>query len=259
MELLAASVIEHSLASRQDGEPQPCAEFADALEEMSDASRRAYRALVEHPGLVSYYEAASPVEELALLNLGSRPARRFGARTLEELRAIPWVFAWTQNRHLVPGWYGVGTAIGRLLESRGRSGEGLVRRMFEGCRIFRLIVDEVEKTLPQVDLDIARGYAGLVPDTATRNEIFGMVEEEYMRTVEAVLRVTGGDMLLERFPRFRRRLSRRLPMLNRVGRAQIELIRRFRGGSRTDELRHEHLTPLLLSINCVAAGLGWTG
>jgi phosphoenolpyruvate carboxylase len=92
-----------------------------------------------------------------------------------------------------------------------------------------------------------------------RDEIFGMVEDEYWRTVDAVLRVTGGDMLLERFPRFRRRLSRRLPMLNRVGRRQVELLRRFRGASGTDEARHELLTPLLLSINCVAAGLGWTG
>ncbi len=259
MELLAASVIEHSLASAKGPAPQPCAEFAGALEELSELSRDAYRELVEHPGLVAYYEAASPVEELALLNIGSRPARRFGARTLEELRAIPWVFAWTQNRHLVPGWYGVGTAIGRFLEARGRKGEQQLGRMFEGCRIFRLIVDEVEKTLPQVDLEIAREYAGLVPDAATRDEIFGRVEEEYRRTVHAVLRVTGNDMLLERFPRFRRRLSRRLPMLSRVGRAQVELIRRFRSASEPGEARDEHLAALLLSINCVAAGLGWTG
>ncbi|HEX9051982.1 MAG TPA: phosphoenolpyruvate carboxylase [Anaeromyxobacter sp.] len=259
MEQLAASVLEHSLASRGGDEPQPCAEFAEALEELSEHSRASYRALVEHPGLVSYYEAASPVEELALLNIGSRPARRAGARTLAELRAIPWVFAWTQNRHLVPGWYGVGTAVARFLDARGREGETQLGRMFERCRVFRLVVDEVEKTLCQVDLDIAREYARLVPDAATRDEILGMVEEEYRRTVEAVLRVTGGDMLLQRFPRFRRRLSRRLPMLNRVGRAQIELLRRFRDGNERQEVRDEHLVPLLLSINCVAAGLGWTG
>ncbi len=259
MELLAASVIEHSLVAANGRERQPRAEFGEAMEELSELSRRAYRELVEHPGLVSYYEAASPVEELALLNIGSRPARRSGARTLDELRAIPWVFAWTQNRHLVPGWYGVGTAIGRFLEARGRAGEEQLARMFEGCRIFRLVVDEVEKTLPQVDLEIAREYARLVPDAATRDEIFGMIEEEYRRTVDAVLRVTGADMLLERFPRFRRRLSRRLPMLKRVGRAQIELVRRFRGAGGQEEVREERLAPLLLSINCVAAGLGWTG
>ncbi len=258
MELLAASVIEHSLASASP-DPQPCADSEEALGTLSDLSHAAYRGLVERPGLVSYYEAASPVEELALLNIGSRPARRSGARTLADLRAIPWVFAWTQNRHLVPGWYGVGTAVGRFLAARGRSGEEQLRRMFDGCRVFRLVVDEVEKTLPQVDLDVARAYARLVPDAEIGREIFGLVEEEYHRTVDAVLRITGGELLLERFPRFRRRLSRRLPALHRLGLAQVELVRRFRDAREREELRDEHLVPLLLSIHCVAAGLGWTG
>jgi phosphoenolpyruvate carboxylase len=259
MELLAASVMEQSLGSGSNREPPPGAGFEEAMQALSDLSHAAYRGLVEHPGLVAYYQCASPVEELALLNIGSRPGRRSGASTLEDLRAIPWVFAWTQNRHLVPGWYGVGSGIARFLELRGRPGEEQLRRMFEGCRVFRLIVDEVEKTLPQVDLDIARAWARLVPDARTGDEIFGMVEEEYHRTVQAVLRVTDRDMLLERFPRFRRRLSRRLPALNRIGLAQVELVRRFRSVKERDQLRDEHLVPLLLSMNCVAAGLGWTG
>ncbi len=258
MELLAASVMEHSLGIGQDSEPL-APEFEEGMRALSELSHRAYRRLVEHAGLVSYYRGASPVEELALLNIGSRPARRSNAGTLEELRAIPWVFAWTQNRHLVPGWYGVGAAFARFAEMRGRSGEDLLRRMFAGCRPFRLIVDEVEKTLPQVDLDVARQYARLVPDAATREEILGLVEEEYRRTVEVVQRVTGQELLLERFPRFRRRLSRRLPALKRVGLEQVELVRRFRSARDGEPLRDERLAPLLLSINCVAAGLGWTG
>lgn len=259
MELLAAGVMEHSLKSGREKELQGNPEFDEALEALSGVSHAAYRSLVDHPGLVSYYEAASPVEELALLNIGSRPARRFGAKTLAQLRAIPWVFAWTQNRHLVPGWYGLGSGLVQFLEVRGDQGEQLLRRMFEGCRLFRLIIDEVEKTLPQVDLAIAREYAQLVPDSQTRDEIFSMVEEEYHRTAAMVLRVTGGGMLLERFPRFRRRLSRRLPVLNRVGLEQVKLIRQFRSAKDQDRSRDEHLVPLLLSINCIAAGLGWTG
>ena len=112
---------------------------------------------------------------------------------------------------------------------------------------------------PQVDLGIAREYAQPVPDARTREGIFGMVEEEYHRTIDAVLRVTGGAALLERFPRFRRRLSRRLPALNRIGLEQVELIRHFRNVKDRGRLRDEELAPLLLSINCVAAGLGWTG
>jgi phosphoenolpyruvate carboxylase len=259
MELLAASVMEHSLGDAWRREPGRSAEFDEAMRALSDLSHDAYRRLVDHPGLVPYYERASPVEELALLNIGSRPARRAGARTLEALRAIPWVFAWTQNRHMVPGWYGVGSAILGFLDRRGRSGEEQLRRMFESCRPLRSVVDEVEKTLPQVDLEVARAYAGLVPDARIRGEIFGMVEEEYHRTVDAILWVTGGRVLLDRFPRFRRRLSRRLPALNRVGLEQVELVRRLREAKHRGHLRDEDLVPVLLSINCVAAGLGWTG
>ena len=258
MELLAASVMAHSLAPPVR-EERPGPEFEEAMRALSDFSHTAYRKLVRHPGLVGYYEAASPVEELALLNLGSRPARRSAAKTLDELRAIPWVFAWTQNRHLVPGWFGVGSGIARYLELDGRAGEERLRRMFDGCAMFRAIVDEVEKTLPQVDLDVAWEWARLVPDAPTRDEIFGMVEEEYHRTVDAVLRITRSRMLVERFPRFRRRLSRRLAALSRIGLEQVELIRRFRAAKEREERREEHLAPLLLSINCVAAGLGWTG
>jgi phosphoenolpyruvate carboxylase len=259
MELLAASVMEHGLSAALGRAPRRRSDFDEAMRALSDLSHASYRALVERPGLVAYYHAASPVEELALLNLGSRPARRTGARTLADLRAIPWVFAWTQNRHLLPGWYGVGSGIERFLADRGRAGEEQLRRMLEECPMFRLVLDEVEKTLPQVDLDIAWEWARLVPDAQVREEIFGMVEEEYHRTVDAVLRVTGGAMLLERFPRFRRRLSRRLPALTRVGLAQVELVRRFRAAHDDGPRRDERLAPLLLSMSCVAAGLGWTG
>jgi phosphoenolpyruvate carboxylase len=130
--------------------------------------------------------------------------------------------------------------------------------MFAESRLFRLIVDEVEKTLTYVDLDIAREYAELVPDAEVRSNILGMVEEEYQRTVEAVLRISGGRELVERYPRFRRRLARRLPTINQVSRQQIELLRRFResGGDKSQE---DQLSALLLSINCIAAGFGATG
>jgi phosphoenolpyruvate carboxylase len=130
--------------------------------------------------------------------------------------------------------------------------------MFNDSRHFRLIVDEVEKTLSYVDLDIAREYSGLVPEVAVRETIFPMIEEEYHKTVEVVLRISGGSELAERFPRFRRKLARRLPTLNLVSRQQIALLRRFResGGDRTQE---EQLSALLLSINTIAAGFGATG
>jgi phosphoenolpyruvate carboxylase len=258
IELLAASVVEHSLKSEREKALAPTAEFDEAMEALSGAAQASYRGLIDHPDLLTYYQAASPLEELSMLNLGSRPARRFGARSLSDLRAIPWVFAWSQNRHFVPGWYGVGTGILTFLEVRGPRGAALLNRMFTESRLFRLIVDEVEKTLTYVDLEIAREYAELVPDTGVRNTILAMVEEEYQRTVEAVLKISGGRELVERYPRFRRRLGRRLPTINQVSRQQIELLRRFResGGDKSQE---EQLSALLLSINTIAAGFGATG
>ena len=140
------------------------------MEALAGASRAAYSGLIGHPDLVAYFQAASPLEEISLLNIGSRPARRFGARSLNDLRAIPWVFAWAQNRHVITGWYGVGSAIKSLLDVRGDEGLKLLRRMFESSRLFRLIIDEVEKTLLLVDLDIARDYASLVADEGVRGQ-----------------------------------------------------------------------------------------
>ncbi len=258
IELLAASVVEHTLKSEQEKALLPTSEFDEAMEALSGAAQASYRQLVDHADLLPYYQAASPLEEISLLNLGSRPARRFGARSLSDLRAIPWVFAWSQNRHFIPGWYGVGSGILTFLQIRGQRGSTLLDRMFAESRLFRLIVDEVEKTLTYVDLDIAREYAELVPDAEVRSNILGMVEEEYQRTVEAVLRISGGRELVERYPRFRRRLARRLPTINQVSRQQIELLRRFResGGDKSQE---DQLSALLLSINCIAAGFGATG
>jgi phosphoenolpyruvate carboxylase len=258
IELLAASVFEHSLKSEREEALAPTAEFDEAMEALSGAAQAAYRGLIDDPGLLPYFQTASPLEEISLLNLGSRPARRFGAQSLSDLRAIPWVFAWSQNRHFVPGWYGVGSGILTFLQVRGQRGSTLLNRMYSDSRLFRLIVDEVEKTLSYVDLELAREYADLVPDPTARDAIFGRIEEEYRRTVEAVLRISGGTELAERFPRFRRRLVRRLPTLNQVSRQQVELVRRFResGGDRSQE---ELLSALLLSINCIAAGFGATG
>jgi phosphoenolpyruvate carboxylase len=258
IELLAASVAEHTLKSEREEALVPTAEFDEAMEALSGAAQAAYRRMVEHPDLLQYYQTGSPLEEISLLNLGSRPARRFGARTLGDLRAIPWVFAWSQNRHFVPGWYGVGSGVLTFLQVRGPRGATLIQRMFRDSRLFRLIADEVEKTLCYVDLDVAREYAELVPEPRVRDAIFPLIEEEYHKTVEAVLRISGDAEPAQRFPRFRRKLARRLPILNQISRQQIELLQRFResGGDRSQE---ELLSALLLSINCIATGFGATG
>jgi len=257
VELLAASVFDHAISS-QTGAKAATTEFDDALEALSGASHAAYVGLITHPGIVDYFQESSPLEEISMLNIGSRPARRFGAKSLSELRAIPWVFAWAQNRHLVTGWYGVGSSITAFLDVRGARGEAALARMFAESPIFRLIIDEVEKTLAVVDLDIAREYSGLVSNESLRNEVFSLIEREYHLTVKQVLRISGSERPGSRFSEFNARLSSRLPIVNRVGHEQVHLLRAFRTTAEGDE-REAIRRALLLSINCVAAGFGSTG
>ncbi len=258
MELLAASVFEHSLKSERESALLPVSEFDEAMEALAGASNAAYNRLVQHPDLLAYLQSASPLEELALLNIGSRPARRTGARSLADLRAIPWVFAWSQNRHLLPGWYGVGSGISAFLEIRGVPGRQLLQRMFADFRLFRLIVDEAEKTLLQVDLEVAREYASLVADAAVRETIFAMIESEHALTASMLLTVSGGTQIAERFPQLRGRLARKLPTIARANRQQIRMLRGYRAATE-EQQRESYRVPLLLAINCIATGFGTTG
>ncbi|MCZ6802402.1 MAG: phosphoenolpyruvate carboxylase [Proteobacteria bacterium] len=258
MELLAASVFEHTLKSLNEDELKPRPAFDEAMASLSSLAFNKYRALAETEGLVDYYNAASPVEELAKMNIGSRPARRFGAKSLTDLRAIPWVFAWTQNRHLVPGWYGVGTALEGFILDHGGKGEQLISNMFNESRLFRLIIDETEKTLSLVDLAVAKAYSELVEDIAVRDKIFSMFIDEYNLSKEMVLKITGEEELCQRFKKFNRKLNRRVPVLHQAGLEQVKLVEEFRKQSEEGDLEGG-LVPLLLSINCISAGLGWTG
>jgi len=254
-ELLGASVLNHVLLSQQAVEKQPLHEYEEAMEALSGTSWTAYRKLMERPDMLAYLQGSSPLEELSMLNIGSRPARRTQAQTLADLRAIPWVFAWTQNRHMVTSWYGVGSGIRAFLDVREQSGLKLLQRMFKEYPLFRSVMDEVERALCQVDLDIAREYANLVAEKGTREEIFQQIVQEYQLTAEMLKSVSGETVLGERFPQFMRRLSRRLETLNHVSREQVQLLRQLREGQGGSEVREA----LLTSINCAAAGLGWTG
>lgn len=255
MELLAASVFEHTLKPNETGSNQ--ADYLEPMEALSSLAYAAYRELAEMDGLFDYYQAASPVEELTLLKIGSRPARRFGAKSLTDLRAIPWVFAWTQNRHMVPGWYGVGTAFSSFLKIRGDDGLALLKEMYQESPLFKLIVDEVQKTLCFVDIYVATEYSYLVEDEEIRKPIYDMFKKEYYLTMDMIKELVGNDPIDVHFPVFARRLHRRVTILRRVGMEQVNLVNRFR--CEEDGNQKEDLIPLLLSINCISAALGWTG
>jgi phosphoenolpyruvate carboxylase len=255
LELLGASVLSHSLTP-EGTQSRSTTVHADEINALSQVAFSTYRDLLERPGFLTYFQTASPVEELTLLKIGSRPARRFGAGSLDDLRAIPWVFAWSQNRHMITGWYGLGTALEQALN---RDGVDSLRKLFNTSRTFKLVIDEAEKALCQADMEIAALYAGLVPDEAVRDEIFGLIEAEHARCSQAILEIVGGDELGFRFPAFRNRLKGAWDGINGCNRWQVELLKRYRSEREDSDERNLVRVPLLLSMNCIATGLGWTG
>jgi phosphoenolpyruvate carboxylase len=255
LEILAASVFVHTLKSVDEPDLKIVPEHQEAVETIARSSFRHYRKLAEDPALISYFQWASPVEELANLKLGSRPARRFGAKGIGDLRAIPWVFAWSQNRHLLTGWFGLGYAFDDFLVPRGPEGLKLLREMYKRSRGFRLAVDEVEKSLYLADMDVAEQYAGLVPDRTAAERVFALIRHEHVRTSRAILELTGETVLCERFEGLRRRFERVRPMVNQANRWQVALLRETRKNGASQEKQ----MPLLMTMNCIAAGLGWTG
>lgn len=259
LELMSASVLAHSLQASTDDQIKDAPEANEVMEALAGMSQAAYAGLVERPDFIDYFQAASPVEELALLKIGSRPARRFGAKGLADLRAIPWVFAWSQNRHLITGWYGLGSALHAFTDVRGEAGLTLLRRLFKTSRLFRLVVDEVEKALYLTDLSIAGHYASLVADRSTRDSVLGLIGQEYERTRDQIGRVTESDILADRFPAFRRRTERTRPLIDRTNRLQVSLLRAFRDLPDDAPEKKGLDVPLIMSMSCIATGLGWTG
>ena len=258
LETLLSAVVAQKMRDLENTDTRPSDEVNDALNAISEMAFVQYRKLINNPHFLTYFESASPVEEFTLLNIGSRPAKRAGTDSLQCLRAIPWVFAWTQNRHLIPGWFGLGTALQGFVDVRGADS---LHSVFEKSALFRLIIDEVEKTLAQVDMGIAEKYAGLVKDVAARDEVFELIRQEYELTVRMVQEVTRQNDLAERFPSFRYHLDQRRGFLNALSTEQVELIRTFRQSGdmdKTSEINEAKLA-LLLSISAVATGIGWTG
>lgn len=259
LEILAASVFAHTIKSPDEAELKDIPEFNEALEALTGMSQASYCGLINEPGFIDYFNQASPVEELSLLKIGSRPARRFGARDIADLRAIPWVFAWSQNRHLLTGWYGIGSALHSFVNVRGEPGLELLRQMFERSRFFRLVVDEVDKTLYQSDMDVGRLYAGLVHDRETGERIYRKIATEYELTCRMIRTVTGGTDLSERFPAFKRHFDRIRPQMDSIHRLQVQLLREVRAQDEATSNPKRAINALLLSINCISTGLGWTG
>jgi phosphoenolpyruvate carboxylase len=239
------------------------AEWAEALEEMSAEAFAFYRAsVVENAETLRYFQEATPVREFELAKSGSRPSRRApegegegGPRQeVAKLRAIPWVFGWMQSRHVLPAWFGVGHALACYCRAH-EGGEELLRTMAGKFPLFHDLVSNVENGLAKADLSIARRYSLLVGDGDLRERVWRMIEEEFVRTREMLLRVTGQGELLENNPVLARSIRLRNPYVDPMSLIQIELLRRLRGGDDGEGLKYA----LAATINGISAGLRNTG
>jgi phosphoenolpyruvate carboxylase len=257
LELALSATIEASLLHRNSRQPDSVLAAWDvAMDTVSDAAFDAYRRLIDSPDLVPYFLASTPVEELGAMNIGSRPARRPGGADdnvgLGGMRAIPWVFGWTQSRQIVPGWFGVGTG----LEAARNAGAGeTIDQMYRDWSFFRTYISNVEMTLVKTDMTIATQYVEtLVPEEY--RHVFETIRDEYRRTVRQVKEITKETYLLDRYGVLQRTLAIRNVYLDPISYLQVALLERARS---SDEPNEELQRALLLTVNGLAAGLRNTG
>jgi phosphoenolpyruvate carboxylase len=234
--------------------------FLEAAAAISQASMNAYRGLVyETPGFAEYFFGATPIQEIAKLNIGSRPASRKAGHKIEDLRAIPWGFSWGQCRLTLPGWFGFGSAVGEFLNhpkaADKKAALALLQKMYKDWPFFRTLLSNMDMALAKSDLALASRYSELVPDVKLRKKIFTAIEAEWNRTVDALTMVTGEKARLANNPSLARSIRNRFPYIDPLHHLQVELVRRYRTGNHDDRVQRG----IHIAINGIAAGLRNTG
>jgi len=254
LELMIAASLE-ALTRPAQPEASNHSRWEEAMEEISQDAYRVYRRdIADNPEVLEYFYQATPVNQLDAARIGSRPSRRTKSRRLEDLRAIPWVFGWMQSRHAVPAWFGVGHALEQYA-AKSASHEQFLRQMMRGFPLFSDLVRNVELGMAKADLEIARVYSGLVGDADMRKRVFAMLEDEFLRSRQMILQVTGQRELLGNNRVLARSIQLRNPYVDPMSLIQVELLRR----KQLDPNRADLDFPLGATINGIAAGLHNTG
>jgi phosphoenolpyruvate carboxylase len=259
LETLVAATLEATLLHPTKSAPKA---FLDAADAISEASFAAYRKLVyDTPGFTDYFFSATPIREIAELNIGSRPASRKALRAIEDLRAIPWSFSWGQCRVALPGWCGFGAAIEAYIghDAKRRERLMLLQKMHRQWPFFRTLLANLDMVLAKTDLRIAQRYVELVEDKRLGKRIFGLIEAEWRRTNDALSMITGEKQRLASNPTLARSIEHRFPYLDPLNHLQVELMRRYRASRTGDPAMERVKRGIHISINGVAAGLRNSG
>ena len=235
-------------------------DYLAVMDQLADTGETAYRQLTDHtPGFLDYFYEATPVNEIGLLNIGSRPShRKKGDRTKSSVRAIAWVFGWAQSRHTLPAWFGIGSALEQWRQN-DPTRLAQLQKMYHEWPFFRALLSNTQMALFKGEPNIAREYASLCLDQDTGRRVYQIFQEEFTRTVTQVLHIAGTQKLLEENPVLELSLTRRNPYLDPLNYIQLTLLRRYRDESLTEEQRKNWLNPLLRSINAIAGGMRNTG
>lgn len=257
LETLVAATLEATLLKQSK---LPTKAFLSAAAQISQASMDAYRGLVyETPGFTEYFFDATPIREIAKLNIGSRPSSRKASQRIEDLRAIPWGFSWGQCRLTLPGWYGFGSAIEEFMNSDQQADKKtkmiLLQKMYKEWPFFRTLLSNIDMVLAKSDLDLASRYSELVPDAKLRKRIFSAIESEWHKTVHALNTITGEKARLAKNPALARSIRNRFPYIDPLHHLQVELVRRYRSGKHDERVQRG----IHIAINGIAAGLRNTG
>jgi phosphoenolpyruvate carboxylase len=253
LEQIVHAVLIASSPTNIDDHVQP--RWRKAMDQMSATAFKMYRGLVyETPGFIDFWQAATPLDEIKRLHIGSRPAVRGKSTAVNKIRAIPWVFSWMQSRFNLPGWFGLGSALLSIED------KGVLREMYSGWLLFKTMLDNTEMSLIKADMDIASLYVDLVPDREMGKQFFGLILDEYKRTRDAVLSVTGHGNLLDAEPVTQMAVQVRNPYVDPLNYVQVQMLRRLRALPDPESEEAQSLREVItITINGIAAGLRNTG
>ncbi|MBI5756281.1 MAG: phosphoenolpyruvate carboxylase [Nitrospirae bacterium] len=259
LELIVAGVIEASTPAYHEEINLLEENYTPIFDELSEISYILYRNLVDHPDFYTYFTYATPINEIGLAKIGSRPERRKEGWRIEDLRAIPWVFSWTQSRHMLPAWYPIGATFKSFIDRDPVANINTLKEMYRRWPFFENLLDNIQMTMAKADMNIAHLYSNLVPDKGVREGIFGMIKGEFELSKEMLLIITGQERLLDNDPWLQRSIHLRNPFMDPINYIQVNLLKQLRRTGDAEVDQKELTDAALLTISCIAAGMRNTG